>query len=228
MGNVAHQDGADAVGNGTHALPIPVAAVGGTPTDDELRTELLGLLLHIVVIDGAGLLLDLVADHLVHDAAEIDRATVAQVSAVVQIHAHEGVTGVQAGQEHGHVGLCAAMGLHICPAGTVQLLGTLNGDGFALVHYLASAVVAFAGIAFSILVCHDGAHGLHHLVTHEILGGDQLYTFCLTFPLLLNEIENLFVSFHDDDYNVLFFLNFFRILLLFQELVGNRSTDEDG
>ena len=130
-----------------------------------------------------------------------------EVSAVVQVHAHEGVTGVQAGQKDRHIGLGTAVRLHIGPTCTIQLFGAFDGDGFALVHHLATAVVAFAGIAFGILVCHDGAHGFHHLVTHEILGGDQLYTFCLTFPLLLNEIENLFVSFHDDDYNVLFLFN---------------------
>ena len=88
------------------------------------------------------------------------------------------------------------MGLHVGPAGTVELLGALDGDGFALVHNLAAAVVAFAGIAFGIFVGHHGAHGFHDLVAYKIFRRDKLNALGLTFSLFLDEIENCGISLH--------------------------------
>ena len=133
---------------------------------------------------------------MVVDAAEVDGAAVREVAAVVEVHAHEGVAAVEASQEDGHVGLCTAVGLHVGPAGAVELLGALDGDGLALVHYLAAAVVALAGVALGVLVGHDGAHGFHHLVADEVLGGNQLDAFGLTLTLFLDEVEDLCISLH--------------------------------
>ncbi len=118
------------------------------------------------------------------------------MAAVVEVHAHEGVAAVEAGEEDGHVGLCAAVGLHVGPLGAEELLGALDGDGLALVHHLAAAVVAFAGIAFGIFVGHDGTHGFHHLVADKVLGGNQLDALGLTLTLFLDEVEDLCISLH--------------------------------
>ena len=196
MADVAHEDGADLVGDLAHAGPIPVTAVGAAAADDQFRVMLEGLLLHVLVVNHAGLFLHLVANHLVVDAAEVHRAAVREVATVVEVHAHEGVAAVEAGQEHSHVGLCAAVGLHVGPAGAVELLGALDGDGLALVDHLATAIVALAGVAFGVLVGHDGAHGFHHLVADEVLGGNQFDAFGLTLTLFLYEVENLRISLH--------------------------------
>ena len=88
------------------------------------------------------------------------------------------------------------MGLHVGPAGTVELLGAVDGNLLALVDYLAAAVVALAGVAFGIFVGHHAAHGFHHLVADKVLGGNQLDAFGLTLTLFLNEVENLCISLH--------------------------------
>ena len=62
----------------------------------------------------------------------------------------------------GHVGLCAGVGLHVGVLGAKQLAGAVDGDLLHLVHILAAAVVAVAGVALGILVGQHAAHGCHH------------------------------------------------------------------
>ena len=119
---------------------------------------------------------------------------------MVEVHAHEGVAAVEAGEEDGHVGLCAAVGLHVGPASTVEFFGALDGDGFALVNNLTAAVIALAWITFGILVGHHAAHGFHHLVADEVFGCNQLNTFGLAIAFLLDQIKNFGVSFHEIQY----------------------------
>ncbi len=119
-----------------------------------------------------------------------------EVAAVRQVEAHEGVAGLQAGEEDGHVGLGARVGLYVGVLGAVELADALDGQALDLVHHLATAVVAGCGIALGVFVGQYGAHGLHHLVAHEVLGGDQLDTVRLTRALVGDQIENAGVSFH--------------------------------
>ena len=75
-----------------------------------------------------------------------------QVAAVGEVQSHELVTGVEHCEEYGCVGLRTRVGLHVGPFGTEYLLDALDGEQFALVHHLATAVVAFAGIALGVLI----------------------------------------------------------------------------
>ena len=196
VADVAHEDGTALIGDGTHALPVDVAAVSRTATDDQFGLVLHGTLFHLVVVDGAGVFLHAVVNNVEHQAAEVDRAAVAEVATVVEVHTHEGVASLEACHKDSHVGLSTAVGLHVSPFSTIELLGTFDSDGLALVHYLATAIVTFSGIALGIFVGHDGTHGFHHLVTYEILRGNEFNAFGLTFSLLLDEVENLSISLH--------------------------------
>ena len=158
------------------------------------------LLLHVLVVNHTGLFLHLIANHFVVDAGEVDGAAVTEVAAVVEVHAHKGVAAVEASQEHSHIGLCTAVGLHVGPAGAIEFLGTLDGDGLALVNNLATAVVTLAGVTLGIFVGHYRTHGLHDLVADEILRSNQLDAFGLTFPLFLDEVENCCISLHINKY----------------------------
>ena len=88
---------------------------------------------------------------------------------MVQVHTHESVAAVEASQEYGHVGLCATVGLYVCPASTVELFCTLNGNGFGLVYNLATAIVTLSWITFSVFVGQHGTHGFHNLFAHKVL-----------------------------------------------------------
>ena len=88
------------------------------------------------------------------------------------------------------------MGLHIGPFGTEKLLEALDSDALALIHHLAAAVIAVAGITLGILVGQTRAHGTHHLVTDEIFGCDKLDPFLLALMFALDNVKNHFVFFH--------------------------------
>ena len=94
------------------------------------------------------------------------------------------------------VGLCPRMWLHVGVFRSEQFLHPLDGQSFHLIDNLAAAIVAFAGISFSIFVREIGAHGLHDFITYEIFRSDKLHAFQLTLMFFLNEIEDFLVSFH--------------------------------
>jgi len=106
---------------------------------------------------------------------------------VGQVHAHDGVAVLEHGEIGGHVGLGAAHRLDVDMLGPgKELLAPLLGQHLGPVHICRAAVVALARIAFSILVGHDAALGLHDRPTGEILGGDQNDVIALPLQLILD------------------------------------------
>ena len=87
---------------------------------------------------------------------------------LVEVEAHEGVARLEHSEQHGLVGLCSGVRLHVGVFCAEELLDTLNGQRLHLVYHLASAVIALARIAFSIFVGEIAAHGAHHLVAHKV------------------------------------------------------------
>ena len=88
------------------------------------------------------------------------------------------------------------MRLHVGILGIEELADALNGECFHLVDHLTAAIVALAGISFGVFICEIRAHGLHHFIADEILGGNQLHAFQLTLMFFLNQVENYLISFH--------------------------------
>ena len=160
--HVNHQQGAHLVGNVAHPLVVPFAGVGRAAAHDEFGLLAQGDFLHLVIVHAACFLVQVVFAGRVEDAG-----AVGEVSAMCQVEAHELVAGVEHGQEHGSVGLCAGVGLHVGPFGSEYLLDAFDGQLLALVHHFATAVVALAGIAFGVFVGQAGTHGLHHFVAQS-------------------------------------------------------------
>ena len=113
-----------------------------------------------------------------------------------QVQTHELVAGLEASHENGHVSLCTRVGLHVNVLGIEDLFQALDSDVLALVNALAAAIVTVARIALGILVGQATAHGLHHLVAHEVLTGDEFNAVLLTLMFTLDDVKNHFVSFH--------------------------------
>ena len=120
----------------------------------------------------------------------------AEVTAVTEVEAHELVAGLEARHEHGHIGLCAAVGLDVGILGAEEPFDAFAGEVLGEVDHLAAAVVTVTGIALGILVGEARAHGLHHLVADEVLAGNQFDTLLLALVLLLYNLKNFVVSFH--------------------------------
>ncbi|MNT15133.1 hypothetical protein D3C72_1501730 [compost metagenome] len=133
----------------------------------------MGLLFHRFIVDGfVGV--QAVGDHVEPLARHVQRHAVCEVAAFGQAHAHDGVAGLEEGQEHGLVGRGAAVGLHVGGFGAEDLLDAVDGQLLGHVHMLAATVVALAGVAFGVLVGQLGALGPHHGGGGVVLAGDQL------------------------------------------------------
>ena len=96
------------------------------------------------------------------------------MSALLQVHAHDRVAGIEQGEEDGQVGIGTGVGLHIGVLSAEELLGALACNLFHDVDMYAAAVVALVRIAFSILVGQDGACGHQNGRADDVFGCDQL------------------------------------------------------
>ena len=90
-----------------------------------------------------------------------------------KVETEERIPRIEDCQKDSGVGLRPGMRLDVSPFSPKEVLDTFDGDGFALVHHLATAVVAFAGITLGVLVSQATAHCLHHLIAYKILRSNQ-------------------------------------------------------
>jgi len=134
---------------------------------------------HLVHINAAAFPFHAVRDDLEQATGKIHRAAVGQVSAVGKIHAQKDSAGLNRGEIRGHVRLGAGMGLDVGVRAMKKLFRALDGQIFRLVHKGATAVIAFAGIAFGILVGQHRSLRLAHSRGNEVFRGDQLKSACL-------------------------------------------------
>ena len=152
VSHIDQQDGTYCVGDLAHALVVPLTAVGRTTTDDQLRLVLQGQLLHLVVVHAARLAAEVIADVVVENTRRVYSATVREVAALIEVQAHEGVARLQDGEQYSLVGLCTRVGLHVDKLSAEELLHAVDGEVLHLVHHLATAIVALAGITLGIFV----------------------------------------------------------------------------
>jgi hypothetical protein len=173
VGHVDHEDRADVLGDLGEAFEVDAQRIGRGARDDQLGHVLVRLALHRVVVDGfVGV--QAVAHDVEPLAAHVERHAVGQVAAFGQAHAHDGVAGLQEGQQHGFVGRGAAMRLHIGGVGAEELLHAVDRQLLGDVDVLAAAVVALARVALGVLVGELRALGGHDGRGSVVLARDQL------------------------------------------------------
>ena len=107
MCHINHQQGAYLVGNLTHTLVVPLTTVSTTTTDNQLGLVLQGQLLHLVVIHTTRLLVQIITNRVIQDTGGVGVGTMREVTAVVEVHTHEGVAGLQNSQKNGCISLCS-------------------------------------------------------------------------------------------------------------------------
>ena len=185
MGHVHHEIGPHAVGDVGQDVELDGPGIGRGAGHDHLGPHLLclaadGFIIHVAVF------LHTVADEVEILARQVHGAAVGQMAALGQIHAHDGIAGLQQGEIHGGVGLGAGMGLHVGILRAEEPAGPVDGDLFHLVHELAAAVVPFAGIALGVFIGQHAAHGGHDRRADDILAGDQLDILALARQLALH------------------------------------------
>ena len=110
-----------------------------------------------------------------------------EVPAVVEPETEDRVAGLQEREVGGHVRLRARVRLHVCMLRAEEIHGAIDRQLLDLVHDLAAAVVAAAGVALRVLVRRHRADGLEHARPGEVLGCDQLDLRALPLELAAEE-----------------------------------------
>src|SRR5262249_35813434 len=105
-----------------------------------------------LVVDDFGILVNAIRNDLVILARKIQRMTVSEMPTVRQIHAENGVAGLQDGEIYRHVGLAAGMGLHVDVLGTEEFFCTIDRKIFHDIHELAATVIPPPRITLRILI----------------------------------------------------------------------------
>ncbi len=111
---------------------------------------------------------------------------VGQVAAVGQVHAQDGVAGLEHGGVGGLIGLRSGMRLHVGVLGAKQFLGAIARQVLDNVGELASAVIALARIALGVFVGEDAASGFHYRFGNEVFARDQLELRVLALGFMLD------------------------------------------
>ena len=122
-----------------------------------------------IVVDVSGFFIHAVLYEVVEFAGEVGRVAMGEVAAVCEVHAENFVAGLEHGGVDGKVGLGSGVGLHVGVFGAEELLGPLDGEDLDFVHFFASAIPTFAGVALGVFVGQDAALSLHHRWISEVL-----------------------------------------------------------
>ena len=88
------------------------------------------------------------------------------------------------------------MRLDIGPLRIIDGLEPVDRELLNLIHHLATAVVALAGIALGVLVRADGTHRAEHVLGYVILGSYEFQAVLLPVGLLLDQLDDLDVLLH--------------------------------
>ena len=116
------------------------------------------------------------------------------MAAMGQVHAQNGITGLEEGKIDGHIGLGAGMGLDIGVGRPEELLDPAQGQVFRGIHIFAAAVKAPARIPLGVLMGQNGTLGLEHRAADEVFRGDHLQLVQLALTLTLDDSKNFRVS----------------------------------
>ena len=196
MSHIHHQHCPAGVSDLTEFLEIDGSRIGAGPCDDHLWLALHGDLHHVVVVDEA-LIVYPVGHNVKISSGKVYGASMGQMSAVIQVHTHNRVSGLQHRELNRHVGLSAGMGLHVDVLASEKFPGPLSGQIFRLVHALASAVIALAGISLRVLVGQNAPHGGHNRRTYPVFGSDQFDVAGLPLILLADDVRDLRICLPD-------------------------------
>ena len=187
--DVDHEIRADAVRDLRHALEVDDARVGRGARDDELRLAVLCDALELVVVDALILLAHAVGNDVEILAAHVDGRAVREMAAVREVHAHDGIAGLEQREKDRHVRLRAGVRLDVRVGRAEELLRAVDSELLDDVDELAAAVITLAGIALGVLVREHAALRLEHSLGDNVLRGDELELRALAIQFLVDGIR---------------------------------------
>ena len=158
---VEHQHRSRFVGDGLERFGVEPARVARGAGHDELGPMLQRKVTHLLHIDSFVARRHFVGHEVVELAAGVHRRTVGEVPTVIEAEAEHRVAGLEQCLVDTHVGVGAAVRLHVGMVGTEQCLHALDGQRLDLVDDGIAAVVALARVALGVFVGEGTAHGTH-------------------------------------------------------------------
>mmetsp|Transcript_18526 Transcript_18526/g.33684 ORF Transcript_18526/g.33684 Transcript_18526/m.33684 type:complete len:256 (-) Transcript_18526:42-809(-) len=203
VGHVHHQKRANFVANGAETGVVPVTGVRGGSADDELRTEFEGLLLKAVVIDVAGLGVQLVRKGLEKDGGSrnlLRRGVVAvgQMATMGKVQTHDAVMGLEESSVDAEIGGASRIRLDVdtplLVAHTESFKGSLLAKKLNFVNVLVTTVVTGIRLALRVLVGKATTQALNDGQACEVFRGNQLDATPLAALLALDKIINFAIS----------------------------------
>ena len=114
-----------------------------------------------------------------------------EVAALIEAEAQYHVARLAEGGVGFHIGRRARVGLDVRVLRAEEFLGAVYGEALGLVHELAGAVVAAAGIALGVLVREGGALRLHYGAAGVVFGGDEHDVAALALRLSPHRLRDL-------------------------------------
>ena len=113
MRHIYHKHSANLVAHLPETLKINRSGIGTRTCDNHLGLTLQCQPAHVVVIKKA-IVIHAIGNHMEILSRHVDRRTVREMSAVVEVHAHNRVARLQDCKLYCHICLCAGVRLHIC------------------------------------------------------------------------------------------------------------------
>ncbi len=200
VSRVEHQQRSDLVGDLAKGHRIDAPGVGRRSGHDQLGTVLQRQLTHVVEVDvltrRRGVVVarrDPVGDEVPVLRGDRYGRTVREVTALVEAHREDRVTGVEQRLVHGDVGVGPAVRLHVSVIGAEQRGEATPRQVLDLVDDLVAPVVPTAGIALGVLVRQHRSRGRQHGRRREVLARDQLKGGRLAVPLLAKQRGHLVI-----------------------------------
>ena len=152
------------------------------------------MLLQRIVIDLFVFFVHAVMRDLIKFAGKICRMPMGEMPAVRKIHRQDFVARLNRGEINRHVGLRAAVRLHVHMFGSEQSLGPIDRELLRNIDILTAAIPAFARITFRVFVCQDAALRFHHRTAREIFRRNQFDIFALPLFFGADRIENFGIN----------------------------------
>ena len=191
--HVDHEVRADFFGDFRKAFKVNAQGECGRTGDDEFWLGFAREGFHFVVVD-VFVRVQTVGHDVEPFTAHVQFHTVGQVTTFGQAHAHDGVTWLEHGEKYALVRLRAGVRLYVGRFRAEQLFHTVNRELLHDVDVFATAVVAFARVAFGVFIGQLRTLRFHHRRAGVVFGRDQFDVVLLALDFLRHRDGELRVN----------------------------------
>ena len=112
MSHIYHQVSTNFISDLAETLEINLSGICAGTGNDQLWLAFLCDSLYLIVINEA-VIIDTIRNTVEIFAGKVHRTSMCQMSAMIQIHSHKGISQIHQGKKYSHICLCTGMRLYI-------------------------------------------------------------------------------------------------------------------